>query len=211
MENESVDFTFTSPSPFGQGDQGIGSESNYNDYLNKLHLLFTQVKRVLKKTGCLWVNINTSHHENGELIPIPEYFLCEMRAAGWIFRSHCYWVRTEKFDYQEDYNRFTRDVEHLYFFTKTKDHYFNNPSQKIQSSVFYADYKPPKQDFASGFPEKIIERCITLTCPPKGVVLDPLADACTTAVVAKRMGREYIMIDISYEKVLAAKARLGEK
>ena len=70
---------------------------------------------------------------------------------------------------------------------------------------------PPKQEFASGFPEKIIERCITLTCPPKGVVLDCLADSGTTGVVAKRMGRDYILIDIEYEKVLAMKARLGEK
>ena len=45
----------------------------------------------------------------------------------------------------------------------------------------------------------------------KGMILDPLADSCTTAVVAKRMGRPYIMIDIDFEKVLAAKARLGEK
>ena len=134
-----------------------------------------------------------------------------MKKHGWLRRSDCYWVRTEKFDYQEDYNRFARDVEHLYFFTKSKDHYFNNPSQKVQSSVFYADYKPPKQEFASGFPEKIIERCITLTCPPKGVVLDCLADSGTTGVVAKRMGRDYILVDIDYDKVLAMKARLGER
>ena len=212
FEPESIDFVFTSPSPFGYGDKngGIGSETDREDYLHNLNLLFEEIYRVLKYQGSCWVQL-ADHHIDGELVCIPERLAIDLQQSRWLLRSKCIWVRTEKFDYQEDYNRFARDVEHLYFFTKTKDHYFNNPSQKVQSSVFYADYKPPKQEFASGFPEKIIERCISLTCPPKGVILDPLADACTTAVVAKRMGREYIMIDISYEKVLAAKARLGEK
>lgn len=165
----------------------------------------------MKPQGCVWLQMGDYHDEDGLLQLVPEDTVKHLILNGWFLRSKCYWVRTEKFDYQEDYNRFVRDVEHLYFFTKSKDHYFNNPSQRVQSSVFYADYKPPKQNFESGFPEKIIERCITLSCPPKGTVLDPLADSCTTAVVAKRMGRPYIMIDISYEKVLAAKARLGEK
>ena len=210
LEPESVDLVFTSPSPFGFGGTGIGSEINLREYLYNLEFLFFLVKRVLKKSGSLWVNISVNHID-GELPPIAEQFIINMKKHGWLRRSDCYWVRTEKFDYQEDYNRFARDVEHLYFFTKSKDHYFNNPSQKVQSSVFYADYKPPKQEFASGFPEKIIERCITLTCPPKGVVLDCLADSGTTGVVAKRMGRDYILVDIDYDKVLAMKARLGER
>ena len=209
LEPESIDMVFTSPSPFGFGGTGIGSEETKLDYLDSLINLFINVYRVLKPTGCLWINMPDIHID-GELTLIPEHFAANM-ASRWFLRSKCYWVRTEKFDYQEDYNRFARDVEHLYFFTKSQDHYFNNPSQKVQSSVFYADYKPPKQDFESGFPEKIIERCITLTCPPKGVVLDCLADSGTTGVVAKRMGRDYILVDIDYDKVLAMKARLGER
>lgn len=143
---------------------------------------------------------------------IPEVVVNHLRLSGWLLRSKCYWVRTEKADYQEDYNRFTRDVEHLFFFTKSKDHYFNNPGQRVQSSVFYADYKAPRQgEWESGFPEKIIERCIQLTCPPNGTVLDVFAGTGTTGVVAKRMNRDYILIELDYDKYMATRARLGEK
>jgi site-specific DNA-methyltransferase (adenine-specific) len=213
FEPESIDFVFTSPSPFGFGGQGIGSEQKEFDYLKNLTELFNELYRVVKPTGCCWINLSDRHDENGIHNNLAEGFVIHNKVNNmWRLRSRCYWVRTEKFEMQEDYNRFARDVEYLYLFVKdTKNHYFNNPSQKVQSSVFYADYKPPKQDFASGFPEKIIERCISLTCPKNGIVLDCLADSGTTGVVAKRMGRPYIMIDISYEKVLAVKARLGEK
>ena len=213
MESESVDFTFTSPSPFGYGDKGIGSEDNEFKYIINLTNVLTELYRVTKPAGCFWINLQDYHDEDGVNKNLAETFVIYMKVHNmWQLRSRCYWVRTEKFEMQEDYNRFARDVEYLYLFVKdTKNHYFNNPSQKVQSSVFYADYKPPKQNFESGFPEKIIERCINLTCPPKGIVLDPLCDSATTGVVAKKMGRPYIMIDIDFEKVLAAKARLGEK
>src|SRR5690349_716314 len=204
---------FTSPSPFGYGDKGIGSEDQKGVYIAMLGLLFKQVDRVLKPNGTVWLQLQDSHDENGSMNRVPEAvanYLCV--SNGWLLRSKCIWVRTEKFEIQEDYNRFARDWEYLYFFTKSKDHYFNNPHNKVQSSVFYADYKPPKNNsFESGFPEKIIERCINLSCPPKGVVLDPLADSGTTGMVAKRMGREYILVELDYDKTLAMRARLGEK
>lgn len=213
FEPESIDCVFTSPSPFGQGDKngGIGSEEISYTYNSSLVDLFIQVYRVLKPTGCLWLQLQDNHDESGNMMFIPELLIMRMVLYNpWILRSKCIWVRTEKFEYQEDYNRFARDWEYLYFFTKSKDHYFNNPRNKVQSSVFYADYhEPRKNEFESGFPEKIIERCINLSCPPNGIILDPLADSGTTGVVAKRMNRKFVMIELSYEKALAIRARLG--
>lgn len=213
FEDNSIDFCFTSPSPFGFGGKGIGSQQSRFEYTMSLGALFKQVYRVLKPTGSVWLQLQDNHDEDGSMNRTPEAVTNYLVSVlDFKLRSKCYWVRTEKFDYQEDYNRFARDVEHLYFFTKSKDHYFNNPKKKVQSSVFYADYRPPrKHEFESGFPEKIIERCIKLSCPPKGIVLDPLCDSATTAVVAKRMGCPFIMIDIDETKVMAARARLGLK
>ena len=208
--DNSIDLCFTSPSPYLHGDKGIGNETDRDEYIHSLVRIFWEVRRVLKPTGCLWLQLQDRHQENGVLDRIPEQLTNFLVAQTWQLRSKCIWVRTEKADYQEDYNRFIRDWEYLYFFTKSKVHYFNNPRQKVQSSVFYADYKAPrKNEFESGFPEKIIERCISLCCPPNGVILDPLAGAGTTGVVAKRMGRRFILIDIDPIKVDAMKGRLG--
>src|SRR5690349_24106756 len=164
---------FTSPSPFGYGDKGIGHEEYPYEYVENLFELFDQVYRVLKPTGCVWLEMSDYHNPNtGTLTAIPEELLTRMASDCWYLRSKCLWVRTEKFEIQEDYNRFARDWEYLYFFAINKDHYFNNPRNKIQSSVCYADYKSPwGNNFESGFAEKIIERCINLSCPKNGTVL----------------------------------------
>ena len=55
------------------------------------------------------------------------------------------------------------------------------------------------------FPEELPRRCIVAGCPDKGVVLDPFTGSGTTLVVAKRLGRRYIGVDIqpAYLKLTA--------
>lgn len=49
------------------------------------------------------------------------------------------------------------------------------------------------------FPEKLVEPCILAGCPEGGTVLDPFAGSGTTGVVAKRMRRNFIGIEINRE------------
>ncbi|MEO0118685.1 MAG: site-specific DNA-methyltransferase [candidate division WOR-3 bacterium] len=49
------------------------------------------------------------------------------------------------------------------------------------------------------FPEKLVEKCILAGCPEGGIVLDPFVGSGTTAVVAKRLNRNFIGIDINPE------------
>lgn len=51
------------------------------------------------------------------------------------------------------------------------------------------------------FPEKLIEPCVVAGCPESGIVLDPFMGSGTTGVVAKRLGREFIGIDLNSEYV----------
>ena len=47
------------------------------------------------------------------------------------------------------------------------------------------------------FPEKLVEPCILAGCPKDGFVLDPFMGSGTTGVVAGRLGRGFIGIDIN--------------
>jgi site-specific DNA-methyltransferase (adenine-specific) len=58
------------------------------------------------------------------------------------------------------------------------------------------------------FPEKLVELCILAGCPTDGIVLDPFAGSGTTAVVAQRLGRKYVGIEINPEYCKMAKGRL---
>ncbi len=51
------------------------------------------------------------------------------------------------------------------------------------------------------FPEKLIEPCLLAGCPREGVVLDPFLGSGTTAMVAKRLGRHFIGIELVAEYV----------
>jgi len=58
------------------------------------------------------------------------------------------------------------------------------------------------------FPEKLVELCVLAGCPPDGIVLDPFIGSGTAAVVAQRLGRKYIGIDINSEYCEMARKRL---
>ncbi len=58
------------------------------------------------------------------------------------------------------------------------------------------------------YPPKLIETPIKAGCPEGGIVLDPFIGSGTTAVVAKRLGRRFIGIELNPEYVGIAKNRI---
>jgi DNA modification methylase len=58
-------------------------------------------------------------------------------------------------------------------------------------------------------PERIAEICITAGCPRGGVVLDPFGGVATTGLVAERLGRHAILLEINPRFIALAKHRIG--
>lgn len=59
------------------------------------------------------------------------------------------------------------------------------------------------------FPPELAERCIRAGCPPGGVVLDPFGGAGTTGLVADRLQREAILIELNPEYAEIARRRIN--
>ena len=59
------------------------------------------------------------------------------------------------------------------------------------------------------YPENLIIDCIKAGCPPGGVVLDPFFGAGTTGLVANKLGRSYIGIELNPDYVKIAEERLN--
>lgn len=70
------------------------------------------------------------------------------------------------------------------------------------------DKNPLKRKHPAVFPDKIPFDVIQCFCPEEGVVLDPMAGSGSTLVMAKKLGRKYIGIDISEEYCILAESRL---
>ncbi len=60
------------------------------------------------------------------------------------------------------------------------------------------------------YPEKLIEPCVLAGSRVGGIVLDPFFGSGTTGAVAKRLGREYIGIDINSRYCNKAQARIDK-
>jgi site-specific DNA-methyltransferase (adenine-specific) len=58
------------------------------------------------------------------------------------------------------------------------------------------------------FPEQLVETCVRASCPEGGRVLDPFLGSGTAAVVALRLGRSFVGIDICEEYCRMAERRL---
>jgi len=67
---------------------------------------------------------------------------------------------------------------------------------------------PENTDHPTQKPEKLIAKLMLASCPPGGVVLDPFLGSGTTSVVAKKLGRKYIGIEMNAEYALWAEKRL---
>jgi hypothetical protein len=65
----------------------------------------------------------------------------------------------------------------------------------------------PEAHFAT-FPPALIEPCILAGCPKGGIVLDPFGGAGTTGLVADRLGRNAILIELNPEYAAMAERRI---
>lgn len=87
--------------------------------------------------------------------------------------------------------------------------YLVDPRGKNPSDVWKIATQPfPEAHFAT-FPEKLIEPMIKAGCPKEGAVLDPFAGAGTSLVVAKKLGRKYIGIELNVDFVAMSEKRLN--
>ena len=59
-------------------------------------------------------------------------------------------------------------------------------------------------------PEKLIAKLILASCPVNGLILDPFLGSGTTSVVAKKLNRKYIGIEINEEYCIWAEKRLAQ-
>jgi site-specific DNA-methyltransferase (adenine-specific) len=71
-----------------------------------------------------------------------------------------------------------------------------NPKDVWSVSRLHREH-PERADHPTQKPLEIIERMVKASCPPGGVVLDPFMGSGTTALAAKRTGRNYTGFELN--------------
>ena len=81
--------------------------------------------------------------------------------------------------------------------------------KRNKRSVWHVNTVPYREAHFATFPEKLIEPCVLAGCPEGGICLDPFFGAGTTGLVAKKLGRHFIGIELSPEYCEIARKRVA--
>lgn len=84
----------------------------------------------------------------------------------------------------------------------------NDYTMSNKRSVWTVTTKPFKEAHFATFPEELIVDCIKAGCPEEGIVLDPFMGAGTTALVAKKLNRNYVGFELNAEYIKIAEKRI---
>jgi len=216
LDKNSIDCVFTCPSPFRYYSDNepnyIGGEKQPQEYIFNLAMILDECIRVLKPEGSLFVQLGDKFH-NGLLMCIPSYFELTMIQRGYLLNDRIIWHRTETHRKPPKPEKgFLKNYEYIFHFVKDPNKfYFNTSSKYTKTSVFSYPLEDTyyTNEFDSGLPYQLSEMVIDTTCPKNGIVLDPLCGSGKVGVVAKKMNRDFIGIDINLETVEACRIRLG--
>lgn len=251
-----VDMCFTSPPYWHLRDYRVpgqlGVEATIDAYVDRLVAILDEVRRVLKDTGSLYLNLGDGYAD-GSLHGIPWRVALVLKQRRWLLRNNIIWHKLNAMPTSAT-SRFKNAHEHIFLFTKQRRYYFDldvvrvpheskrtkkqeptqrphgtgqrqrggnfpgHPRGKNPDDVWSMHTENrPKRFIAPGatslghfapFPEELCERPIRASSPAGGIVLDPFMGSGTTAVVARRLKRRFLGVDLSAEYVSLAKQRL---
>jgi len=226
IDSPIVKSTITSPPYFNLKDYGskrqIGFGQSYTEYLHDLEKVFSEVYKVTKKNGTLWVILDT-FRRNGEVIPLPFDCANVLKKIGWklqdiiiwskertvpwahkgqsrsVFEYILFFSKADEFSYHVDR---IRDYENLKrWWIKYPERY--NPLGKNLEEVWKFDI-PTQGSWGNGYvkhfcplPEGLVQRIINLTTNEGDVVLDPFAGSGTVPAQAKFMNRKYLGFELN--------------
>ncbi len=123
-----IDCVITSPPYWKQRNyrnpQQIGQESSYFEYIKRLVSVFNEMKRILKPTATLFLNIGYKY-QNKELLLIPELLAVELQKNGWTLLNKIIWFKPNAMPSSLE-SRFSNVYEPVFLFVKkeNKHHYY---------------------------------------------------------------------------------------
>ena len=137
IPEQSIHTCITSPPYFnlrnyGHKDQ-LGLESSSEEFIQNLVNVFSEVKRVLRDDGTLWLNMGDTWDKNKQLLGVPWRTALALQKDGWILRSDIIWNKPAVMP-SSVRDRVTNCHEYIFLLSKNKKYYYDNESIKEDST-----------------------------------------------------------------------------
>ena len=173
-----------------------------------------------------------------DLVGIPWRVAFALQADGWYLRSDIIWHKPNSMP-EPVQDRPTKSHEYIFLLSKSPHYYYDadairepytvsswdegtghdtyrnrdlrpNDLGRNKRDVWTVNTKSfPEAHFAT-FPEKLIDTCIKAGTKENDIVLDPFSGAGTTGVVACKLNRRYIGIELNPDYAEMSKNRLAK-
>jgi len=144
-------------------------------------------------------------YKQKDLVGVPWLLASSLRKDGWTLRRDIVWDKGSATEPTRA-DRPSGSHEMLFLFSRALRYDFD-PKPLPHGTVWRV--RPCGHDgHGAAFPPDLIRPCILAGCPEGGTVLDPFAGAGTTGLVADRLGRDCILIELNPAYAAMAERRI---
>lgn len=218
IEKESVDLIFADPPYNLSGDTSLTvkngkpvtcdkGEWDKIDNIHEFNLKWVKAcKDVLKPTGTLWISGTLHNH--------PSIGMALKEAGYWIIND-VIWFKPNATPLLSR-NRFVPSTELIWVASKTKKYYFDYElAKKINGgkqmrNLWILTAKRHITPHPTEKPEELLVRVISLGSKKGDLILDPFMGSGTTGVVAKKLCRKFIGVEIDKKYFQIATNRINK-
>jgi len=227
MPDNSIDLVITSPPyNFGHAYAQDPHDDTYewNEYFRSLQDVWSECARVLKPGGRIAVNIQPLF---SDYVPTHHIVSAQLRRLGLLWKAEFLW---EKNNYNAKYTAWGSwkspsmpYIKYTWEFIEVFDKETHRKAGSREDIDITADeFKewvigrwsfPPEirmkdHGHPAMFPEELPRRLIRLLSYKNDIVLDPFNGAGTTTLVASKLSRRFIGVDISEQYCTTARLRM---
>lgn len=217
IESNSVDMIFADP-PYNLSGEGYLTTRNGKiaklykgdwDVVDDIDAFnenwIKECVRVLSDTGTIWISGTLHNH--------PSVGMTLKKLGLWIIND-IIWFKPNATPLLSC-NRLAPSTELIWLASKTKKYFFNYDlakqlnGGKQMKNLWVINAQRHKTSHKTEKPESLLERIILLGSKEEDLVLDPFLGSGTTGVVAKRLNRNFIGIEICKDYFTIAKQRIN--
>lgn len=130
-----------------------------------------------------------------------------LRQDGWYLRKTVIWKKPAAIE-PTRLDRPSLSHEYLFLLAKSRQYATRDPGHSWWAHSVWEISTSGHAGHPAAFPPELAERCILASCPDGGTVLDPFGGAGTTGLVADRLQRNAVLIELNPAYAEIARRRL---